>query len=71
MYETFELCTSAARTLGYEELQTVATMSGAIPDGASEPGTLCTMTLHGGPFIYIFLPQGGGPPIEIDNDATP
>ena len=71
MYDTFELCINAARTLGYEEMEIVATMSGAIPDGATELGTLCTMTRHGGPFVYIFLPQGGGPPKEIDNDATP
>lgn len=69
--DTVELCAAAARTLRYEEFRIFATMTGAIPDGASEFGTLCTIEMDGGRFVYVFLPQNGGPPREIDNAATP
>lgn len=71
MYDEVELCTNAARTLGYEGLRTVMTMSGVIPDGESEFGTLCSVELDGGRLIQIFLPKDGGPPTEIDNGETP
>ena len=71
MYDDIELCTMAARTLGYEDAQIVATMTGAIPDGASEFGTLCVVEVTFGRLVDIFLPDDGGPASEIDNDANP